>query len=275
MINGYVTRAEFLNWVTPKDTTADNTDDAVIDGIIEAASRYIDGACGRAFYPMVKSNYYDIPDGREILSEGDLLAVISLTNGDDTAIASTEYNLTPKNYSPHTGLKLKGSSSTYWTLDSSGDTDYVIDLLGIWGYHDQYDQRAWSPVGTLGAEIADTTTLAFTMTAGHSALKDNILMIENELLIVDTVVTNTVTPLARGDNGSTAATHANGTTVYAWQPMQEIAQATKLISQSLYRRFGHPNQGDESIITASGVIVTPKDVPGVAARTIATYRNKR
>jgi len=93
MINGYVTSAEFLRWVTPQDTTADAVDDSVIDGIIEAASRYVDGSCSRTFYPRVETRYYSIPESRELFIDSDLLSVISLANGDDTAIASTEYNL--------------------------------------------------------------------------------------------------------------------------------------------------------------------------------------
>ena len=270
MTNKYVTGADFLKWTTPQDQTADTTDDAVISDILDAASRFVDSKTGRTFYPRIETRSFDIPGGRELLVDDDLLSVITLTNGDDTTIASTEYNLFPKNDSPHSGLKLKSTSSEYWQLDTNGGDEWVIDIHGEWAYHNRYAHSGWVSGGTLGAEIADTTTLAFTMTAGHSLVADQIVKIENELYNIDTVA-SVITPALRGDNGSTAATHANGTTVYIWQPQDDISQAVKLIAQSLYRRFGHPNQSDESIVTASGVVVTPKDVPGIAARAIRLH----
>ncbi len=274
IINGYVTRDDFLSWVTPQDKTSNIIDDSVIDDIIESASRYFDDETERTFYPRVETRSYDVPESRELIVDDDLLSVITLTNGDDSEIESTEYNLFPKNITPHIGLKLKSTSSIYWTLSSGGESEWVIDLLGEWGFHNRYEQRAWASGGTLGAVIDDTTTLAFTMTADHSIQKHQIVKIDNEIYIVDIVKSNAITPLARGDNGSTAATHEDGATVYIWKTQRNVAKATKLIAQSLYRRFGKPNQSDESIVTASGVIITPKDVPGIAARVISLCRKR-
>ena len=89
MKNSYVTRADFLEWVTPQDVTADAVDDSVIDDILEAASRYIDSQCHRAFYPRTETRSYDVPNGRKLIVDDDLLAITTLTNGDDNTIAST------------------------------------------------------------------------------------------------------------------------------------------------------------------------------------------
>jgi hypothetical protein len=272
MKNSYVTRADFLLWASTQNTAANTNDDLVIDDILEATSRYIDGQTHRKFYPRVQARSFNTPTNRELLVDDDLLAITTLTNGDDNTIASTEYNLFPKNDTPYYGIKLIGSSSTIWESDSSSNTEWVIDVLGEWGYHDDYADHGWTSGGTLGAAITDTTTLAFTATAGHSLVAGQVIKIGTEIQIVSSVSTNTITPLARGDNGSTAATHLNGAAISIWNPQPDIVQATKLIAQSLYRRFNAPNQGDESIVTASGVIITPKDVPGVAARIIRLYQ---
>jgi len=272
--NSYATRASFLRWVTPQNIDADIIDDQVIDSILEATSRYIDGQTHRKFYPRVETRYFDVPGTRELEIDGDLLAVTTLTNGNDATIASTEYNLFPRNATPYLGLKLIASSSYSWASDSSGNTEWVIDVLGEWGYHDDYADNGWTLAGTLGAAISDTTTKAFTATAGHSLVAGQIIKIGSEIQIIDSISSTgtTITPIARGDNGSTAATHDNATSIYIWNPQPEIEQATKLIAQSIYRRFGHPNQSDESIVTASGVVITPKDVPGLAAVIIKTYQ---
>ena len=268
--NSYVTPAEFLLWVTTQDVTADTNDDLVIEAILEDVSRYIDSFTGRKFYPRVDTRYYDKPEDRELIFDDELLSLTTLTNGNDVAIASTEYNLLPKNNSPYEGLRMIASSSIAWESDSNSNTEYVIDVLGEWGYHGDYTDHGWTLGGTLGAAISDTTTLAFTATAGHSLVAGQIIKIGSEIQIINTVVTNTITPLARGDNGSTAATHDNATSVYIWNPQPEIVQAAKLIAQSVYRRFGS-KQAEENIVTASGVIITPRDIPGLAARTLHLY----
>jgi len=131
--NGYATLAEYKAYAIP-DNTADATDDAVIEDFIEAASRDIDTATGRTFYARTETRKYDVPVGRELKFDDDLLTVTTLTNGDDNTIASTEYNLLPANVSPKYALKLKEGSTTVWANDSSSNTEQVIDVAGTWGW---------------------------------------------------------------------------------------------------------------------------------------------
>ena len=275
MNNSYVTREDFLKWVTPQDTAADSVDDAVIDDILVAASRYIDGSCVREFYPFIATDYLDIPDSRELYVARDLLSVVSFLNGNGTEIESTEYNLVPRNISPHYMIKLKSSSSIYWETDSDGEFESVIKLTSECGYHNNYSVRAWETNDALDATgIADVTTKTFNTASTANIKAGNIIKIDSEIMNVSGVSDDEITVQSRGDNGSTAVTHAAGTAIYIWRVQADIAQAVKLIAQSLYRRFGHINQADENIVTASGVVITPKDVPGLAARTIRQYRRR-
>jgi len=271
-INSYVTLGEFLKWLTPQDTSADGVDDAVIESILEAVSRHIDAETGRYFYPFVETRYYDTPYGREIELDEDLLEVIAVSNADGTAV--TSYNLIPKNTSPHHGIRLTKASTVAWTTNATDLDEFSIDVNGIWGYHNNYSRRAWKSVGTLGAAITDTTTKAFTMAANPTIKPGTICKIENELYIIETVSGTTVTPKARGENGSTAATHANATAVYEFIPMPDISLACKLITQSIHRRFGkQASTQDENIVLGSGVVITPRDIPLVAKQAID--RNRR
>ncbi len=125
---------------------------------------------------------------------------------------------------------------------------------------------------TLGAEMADTSTKSLTMSASHSVTVDMIIKIESEIFNIDTVATNTVTMNYRGDNGSTAATHANGTTVYAWMTMEDVRKATLDITAHAYkRRFGE-SQSETARITAAGILLSPNDVPSSAKSLIASLR---
>jgi len=271
LINSYATLADYKAYVTARGQVAgtDTTDDGVIQDLLNSASRFIDIESGRKFYPRIEEQMFDIPEGSQIYLDDDLLEVLTFSNGDDTAI--TAYILLGK-HSPYWCIQLRDYSTISWQTNSDGSYQQVIGVLGVWGYHDQYSQRAWLQVGTLGAAITDTTTLAFTMTGGHTVVAGNILKIGSELYNVETVATNTITPSRRGDNGSTAATHLISTAVYAWQPMEGARMACLEIANSAYkRRFGQ-STGESATITGAGVVLTPRDIPATAQSFINSMR---
>ena len=272
-INLYATLSDFKAYSTARGQTAstDTTDDAVIVDLLERASRYMDDKTHRQFYPTVETRLFDLPSDSELLLDEDLLSVTTLTNGGATVITTADYILRPNNTTPYYMIKLKGDSSVDWEADADDDTEQVISVAGWWGYREKYSQRAWESVGTLGAAITDTTTLAFTMTAGHTVVVGQILKIDNEIYNVATVSTNTITPIKRGDNGSTAATHLNGATVYKWVPQEEVKGAVLEIANSAYqRRFGKTT-GESATITAAGVVLTPRDIPAMAEECVRAF----
>jgi hypothetical protein len=271
--NLIATLADFKAYVVARGQTAstDTTDDGVITNLLEAASRYLDDKTHRQFYPSIESDSYDIPGDSELHFDRDVLQVISLTNGDGTSIAASEYILLPANLTPKYALQLKDVSSVAWESDATSSSEQVIDLVAWCGYREKFAQRAWASVGTLGAAITDTTTLAFTMTAGHSVTVGQILKIDSEIYNVSTVVTNAVTPAQRGDNGSTATTHLIGATVYKWVPQDGAGQAVLEIANSAYqRRFGK-STGESATVTAAGVVLTPRDIPAMAEEFIRAH----
>lgn len=272
-INTYATLAEYKEYIVARGQTAstDTGDDIVIDQLLEQASRYIDDKTRRWFYPRVETRYYDVPDSSELVLDADLLEVIELLNGEDTEIASTEYHLKPRNYSPKYAVELTDVTSVVWESDADQSVEFVIDLTAIFGYHEWYAE-AWTTGGTLGAAMSDTTTASLTMTAGHSVAVGQILKIDNELMIVSAVATNAVTLVARGDNGSTAATHSNGATVYIWEPMEGARNAVLETAMQAYkRRFGKSVSNTETI-TAAGVVLTPRDIPALATEFIKAHQ---
>ncbi len=273
--NGYATLAEYKAWVTSPGSTlsTDSADDVIIGRILESACRYIEQQSNRTFYPRVETRSYDVPDDESLWLDDDLLEVITLTNGDDTTIAATEYNLIPKNYYPKFEIAIKDGSDIYFTGDTTYGDDYVIEVLGYWGYHDKYNQLAWTAGGTLASAITTTTASTFTMTGGHSLVTDNIVKIDNEVMCIG-VSSNTCTPIRRGDNGSTAATHLNGATVYYWSPLPQVKQAALEITVNAYhRRFG-TNVSGESVVTPGGAVIGPRDISAFAQAVIVGLQRK-
>ena len=269
--NVYATLAEYKAFGVSRGQTAstDTADDAVIEDLLEAASRYMDEKTARWFYPRIETRSYSIPDGHELLFDADLLAVLSFANGDDASIAASAYNLLPKNDTPKYGLKLKGSTSVVWEADTSGDSEFVLDLTAIFGFHNHYSD-AWS-VGSTLAEAIDLTETAWDVTSGTLFSPGQIIKADSEIMILSTVVSNTITGIERAANGSTAATHDSGATVYIWEPMEALRNAVLEIALRAYKRRSGQSQGNDSIVTASGAILPPKDIPVSATDFIKAY----
>ncbi len=268
--NGYISRTEYLNWMTPPSQTAvaNTADDAVIDSIIEQVSRLIDQITSRHFYPNIETRYFDVPSGDLILDD-DLLAVTTLTNGDAEVLTTTDYILREKNFTPYWKVAMKDISTKTWEDNSSGSSEQVISLLGTWGYHDDYAQ-AWEAVTTLAEDI-DISELPWDLTAVTRLGVGSILKVDSEIVIVSSIATLTCTMMKRGDNGSTAATHSNGATIYLWKPIPPIVNACYQIVHNIYkRRFGE-NVNSVATVTGAGVVISPKDIPDIASKIMSQY----
>lgn len=269
-INGYTTLADVKSLL--KIEADDFADDAVIDSLIEQASRFCDDTTGRTFYPRIETHSFDVPDGRSIWFDDDLLAVISVTNGDATAITSGYYILHPANVYPKYAISLIESTSLYWEVDSNQDAEQAIDIAAWWGFRQQYTQRAWVLGTTLNeGGVLNATDTTFTVTSRSKFKIGQVIKIESEMMIVSGLNASDITVMARGDNGSTAATHADGSSVYIWTPEPDIVLATHLICKNFYHnRFGQ-NTTATATITAAGVVLAPEDIPASALKILAKY----
>jgi len=269
--NGYITRTEFLNWITPPSETvvAHTADDAVVDSIIEKVSRYIDKVTCRHYYPMIETRYYDVPSSSELEFDDDLLALTKLTNGEGTEITSTNYVLHLRNRTPYYKVSIMDTSTVTWEESAAGSAEQVIQVLGIWGYHDTYAQ-AWEAITTITEDL-DISETEIEMTSVTRLGVGSITKIDSEVFITSSVGTLKHNVMKRGDNGSTAAVHTSGATVYLWKPISPIQQACTLISGSLYHQRYGSNVESVATVTAAGIVLAPRDVPEIAHTILHTY----
>lgn len=270
-LNSYATLAEYKAYTTARGQTAttDTADDAIIESLLKAISRYVDAQTARWFYPRIETRYFDVPYSRELIVDADLLEVLSITNGDGTLIPSTEYSLRPRNQSPHFIIRLVDNSTYYWASDGSGNTHDVIEVTGVWGYHNRYSV-AWETITTL-AEDLDTSETGIDVTSGTNFSAGNIVRIGDELSYISTIVTNTLTG-TRGENGSTAASHLTGVNVRVWQFMDELKTATLETALQAYRRRFGQSGTNQATITAAGVVLSPKDIPTIMVDFLNIHR---
>jgi hypothetical protein len=276
IFNGYCTLSDFKKTITPADQTLniDAADDDVIKDLIEVASRRVDALTARKFYPHISTRSYDLPYENIIWFGDDLLEVIEFLNGDGTAIADTEYILKPANDYPKYALQLRDVSQILLISNSSESDEQVLDLSAYWGFHDEYDTRAWRQVGTLGAAWASTTTLTATLTAGHTMDQygGEIIKIDDELFNTVSVAGNVLSVIMRGDNGSTAATHLINAPVYRWHTPRDISRLTLEIAHIMYNSRYGVNVETTSTYTPAGVVVSPRSLPVWAQEILRKYQ---
>lgn len=158
--NGYATLLQIKNRINSLGMSADATDDATIENMVEQASRAIDGLCGgRTFYARTETHYFDTPNGPQLDLDDDLLAITTLTNGDATVVTSGQYFLIDRNRLPYYAIKLRASAGIIWQLDSNGDEEQAISLAGSWGYVDRAATDARSVMVVRNTEEACILTV--------------------------------------------------------------------------------------------------------------------
>ncbi len=116
--------------------------DDLLDDLIDRVSALISNKCGRVFAPDADETHYftqdDIADCDyesgikigDLMLDDTLLSVTTLTNGDGTSIAGTEYFLMPRSYARKSYIRIKEASEVGWEFD----TDGYIAVAGKWGY---------------------------------------------------------------------------------------------------------------------------------------------
>ncbi len=277
--NSYVSMGDFKAYFAENGIT-NLTDDNVIASILNSVSRYFDNATnGRKYIPYIATRNFSRPNSgngwlnaRTLYVDTDLLSVTTLTNGNGTVITTSQYYLSPYNFYPKFAIVLKETAGVVWQYDTSGNKEYVEVVLGVWGMHEDYD-HAYTVITTLAGNItAAATSLSVQAGLGASFSNGCVIQIGAEWLAVDDVSTDALT-VRRGLNGSTAAIHTSGDNVSLYSPPMDIVGAIKLIGLNVYKRFG--SSTGSVTITGAGVVVTPKDVSGIAADTIDQYHSRR
>jgi len=215
------------------------TDDAVLLALLESVSRGIDKHCGRKFYPLTETRYFnsgalDFEDTLRLWVD-DLLAVTTLKfdrDGDGAyadTLASSDYVLWPYQGYPKRAVELdENGAYSLWP-----DGKKAIEIAGVWGYGNE--QRA-APYDSAGATGTVATAAATTMTVSNSVpfSAGQTILIETELMYVTAVAVNTLT-VVRGVNGTMSAAHAAAAISITAYP-QPIVLACLMQVGRLYRR---------------------------------------
>ena len=254
----YATADDLRDYLAGTSYSSGWTSDAVaIRRILEASSRRIDDYCGGgSFGPQTQPRYYDIGCGNlrespqylatansnDLANETQVVSVIPLDNwlvspttvtaygGTDRATSETlteghanDFFLVPYNSSPKTLLKL--NEDTAKGLDSGQQT---LSILGTWGY------TADTISVTTSDAIASTSVTSISVTSATNLGPAQTILIDSEQIYITSISGNTLT-VERGVNGSTAATHSGGASLYRYDYPVLVTQACLDLSKIVFR----------------------------------------
>jgi hypothetical protein len=137
--NGYIEIDDFKAYAIP-EATADTADDATIESIIEAASRFLDGQTGRRFWKNTvdETRYYTAEFFDKVFTD-DIVSITALaTDESDSRTYSdnwttADYDLLPYNAAlhgiPYTSIEIRNGGSFFFPLYRK-----AIRITGVFGY---------------------------------------------------------------------------------------------------------------------------------------------
>jgi hypothetical protein len=278
----YATSDDLRDYLAGTSYSSAWTSDAgAIRRILESASRRIDDYCGGGtFGPQTETRYYDIglgtlrnsPQYITASDTGNLATTVSMAGvvpldgwmispttvtaygATDRATSETltegynaDFWLMPYNFNPKTVLKL--NEDTTKGFDPGQQT---LAVVAEWGY------TANTLSVTTSDAITSTTATSVSVTSATSLGPAQTVLIDGEQLYVTAISGNTLT-VERGVNGTTAATHSGGVSLYRYDYPELVAQACLDLSKVVFRdrdmgTVTSIGSGEATITTAEGEI---------------------
>ena len=227
----------------------DDTHDTRLLGMLEAASRWIDGYCGRQFAAVHGERRFD-GTGKASLTVPDLVSVsevrVRVASGEWVVWSSGDWLLYPLNAAPtepggrpYTRIMLAGKHRRF-PLSRAG-----VAVRGVWGYGDVREDTGVRTGGDTPVAVADSALIVASDGGVIHLSAGQTIRIGDEQLYVTAVSTDdqdvTTLTVQRGVNGTTAAVHAVGSGISVYRYPRGVAEACLLQAAVWWReRLGGP-----------------------------------
>lgn len=269
----------------------DVTDDAEIMRFIRNASRAIDRYTRRKFYPRVETRYYDYVKQKGVRLDDDLLSLSSLTTQNGASLVPNsvlilDTGLGNYNHPPYDSIVINSSAGS--VLSFSGTKQKSQQVAGIWGYHEDYE-NAWMDTGTslaasysasggsislAGAGSTGTGASDISGNAPRISIGD-LLKIGDEYF--DAIGAGSVATIALVRpyaNGTTAVSHAAGTSIAKFVYEPDIEYATRRLAVHTYAQRSTPFTV-RSAFPALGEIQLGEDIPQDVKNRMVRFKRPR
>lgn len=224
------------------------TDEALLTACLRNASRLIDQATKRTFFPELATRFVDgsgsdrlwlpqpLLEAREVALSGDGgRTYTALADDDWWASNGQQWGVTPFQLLV---LAPSGRYGSWWRGPRT------VRITGWWGWRPDY-AGAWEDAADAVQDAslsAVATQVTVTNSAGADALgltprfsAGNLIRIDDEVCEV-TGTTSTKLTVTRGQNGTTAATHAQGAAITRWRPFEPVEQASLTQAARFFKR---------------------------------------
>ena len=242
MSHTYASVAAFRDYIRDNGSSETATNDALLLGFLEAASRKVDDYCDRSRYgsgfgPRIGTNRYSTRGDTLLELRDDILTVTSVTTQDWPG--GTTHSLT--------------EDTDYYTAPDAQTQKRQLSLtwLGIAGFG--WGQRGCTVAGVMGfsndtvavnATVASglssgTTATTFVTSASPDVSPGQTLYIGTEQLYLR-ALSGTQATVTRGANGTTAATHVDTSAIAVFTYDPRVVDATLQVA---LRRFKQRDAG--------------------------------
>lgn len=227
------------------------TYDPLLTRMASHASRLIDTAAGRQFYPEVATKYVDGSGYHDLWLPESVLSISALAMSDDQGYSYLNTLVENTDWWASDGTIYGRSPTQLLVINPNGSYGSfyagrrAVRIAGVWGWHRRYATHAWASVDALAAQV---TASATSLTVADADGTDErgatprfqvgqLVRLESEFCLVTAVatVTNALT-VRRGQNGSTAAVHAQGTALEVWRADETMQQATLIQAARWFKR---------------------------------------
>lgn len=220
--------------------TLDAADAASVERIMETASRRFDNDTRHHYYAKTETPAPFDGNGLSYIRIPDLLAATTIKLDEDgdrtfelTLNANTDYYLKRhgaenEDAPPFTMLELdgvNGSRSTFLRRKR------LVEIAGRWGYTEDTEDTGDTVQSNPLSAIATTLTVS----DGTKFAVGQTLKIETEQLYVSAIASNNLT-VARGVNGTTAASHAQNTAISRYIYVPGARQAVLILTARIWKR---------------------------------------
>ena len=258
----YTTRDAFKEIAFGSTTITDK--DARIDRLIARASAWIERFTGRHFIPTIATKEYDFQQTVQLYFDDDLISLTTLKY-ETTTIAASDYFLYPLNAAdegkPYLWVELLYTDALFSYSDTRQS---ALTVIGKWGY---------SEITYLRTTVDETYSASDTTLTVASATGIEVgatLLIESEQLFVSNVSALSLT-VVRAMNGTTAASHASGTSIYLMTAPEDVKMACELVVGKWLHRL------DAALIdtvgaSEGGFRITASSVDKEAIQLLRPYR---
>lgn len=230
--------------------------------ILEAVSRVVDSKAersefGSGFGPRIGTNHYDGTGRNYLRLRDDLLTVTSITirlatrdSGTILPAADTDYYLENDQGAYEPGPYRKIILHRYGVVSAFGSGYHVTDVAGVWG-----NSNVTVPTGitVTSGLAADATVTTFAASAAGLSPGMTLLIGTEQIYVSDVGSTPfTTTTIVRGCNGTTAAVHANASTIARYQYTSQVHETTMRLYQRRWKAREAGADGTEEGLNAPG-----------------------